>query len=122
MVQNTAVIAEMSSNLERPTTNDQRPISLSRNGRAFQRLAAVVTQGHIHEYVSAGGIETHNQGFGIFTTPASLLRSMLGRRTNMEVKSLIVERSNSVANDLVGQLADGLANQLFVGLGHFNAG
>ena len=43
-------------------------------------------------------------------------------RTNVKVESLIVERGDGIANDLVGQFADRLAHQVFVGLGYFDAG
>ncbi len=39
----------------------------------------------------------------------------------MEVKSLVVERGDGVANDLVGQFTDRFAYQIGVGFGDFDA-
>src|SRR3981081_4935284 len=94
---------------------------LSRDGRPLRRAAAVVAQGHIHENASAGSIEAHYQGFSVFTALAALLGRVQGWWPNVKMESLIVERGDGVANDLIGQLTDRLAHQI-VALGYFDAG
>src|ERR1700704_778133 len=93
---------------------------LSRDRSPFRRPATVIAQRHIHEDVSAGSAEAHHQGFRVFTAFAALLGSVQGWRTNVKVKSLVVERGDGVANDLVSQLTDRLADQI-VALGYFDA-
>src|SRR5208282_6413910 len=85
-------------------------------------LAAQVAQRYVHEDISAGSIEAEHQGFGVFTAFAALLGSVLGGRMNTKVKSLVVERGDGVANDLVGQLTDRLPDQIFAGVGSFDSG
>src|SRR6202521_6393397 len=94
---------------------------LSRDRSPFRRPAAVMAQGHIHEDVSAGRVEAHHKRFSVFTAYAALLGRVQGWWTNVKVESLVVERGDGVANDLVGQLTDCLAYQI-VGLGYFDAG
>src|SRR5229473_5067381 len=94
---------------------------LSRDRSPFRRPAAVVAQRHIHKDVSAGGAEAHHQGFCVLTAFATLLGSVQGWWTNVKVESLVVERGDGVANDLVSQLTNRLAHQI-VGLGYFDAG
>src|ERR1035438_4443852 len=115
-------VERLTTNDQRLTTNDQRPTTdfLPDDSRAFQRPAGVVAQRHIHEDFSAGSIEAHHHRFGVFTAFAALLGSVQGWGTNMKVKSLVVERGDSVANDLVGQLTDRFAYQI-VALGDFDA-
>src|ERR1019366_3159900 len=102
--------------------NDQRPTTdfLPHDRRAFQRTAGVVAQRHIHKDFSAGSIEAHHHRFGVFTAFAARLGSVQGWGTNMKVKSLVAERGDSVANDLIGQLTDRFAYQN-VALGDFDA-
>src|SRR3981081_1455057 len=85
---------------------------LSRDGGPLRRPAAVVAQGHIHENASAGSIEAHYQGFSVFTALAALFGRVQGWWPNVKMESLVVERGNGVANDLVGQLTDRLAHQI----------
>src|SRR5882672_7268574 len=94
---------------------------LSRDCSPFRCPPAVVAQRHIHEDVSAGRAEAHHEGFRVFTAFAALLGSVQGWWTNVKVKSLVIECSDGVANDLVSQLTDRLAHQI-VGLGYFDAG
>src|ERR1700684_3153096 len=79
--------------------------------------AAMIAQRHIHKNVSAGSLETHHQGLGVFTPLASLLRGVQRRRPHVKVKTLVVERGDGVADNLIGKLADGLAYEFVVGLG-----
>src|ERR1039458_9305397 len=95
---------------QRLKTNDQR-LLLSRDGRALRCLAAVVAQRHIHEDISTGRIATHHQSFGVFRAFAPLFGGVQGWRMNVKVKSLVVERSDGVANDLVRQLTDRLRSE-----------
>src|SRR6202795_3976275 len=94
---------------------------LSRDRSPFRRPAAVVAQRHVHEDVSAGRAEAHHQGFCVFTAFAALLGSVQSWWTNVKVESLVVERGDGVANDLVSQLTDRLAHQI-VGLGYSETG
>src|ERR1700687_3957013 len=94
---------------------------LSRDRSPFRSPAAMVAQRHVHEDVSAGSAEAHHQSFSVFTAFAALLGSVQGWWTNVKMESLVVERGDGVANDLVGQFTDRLAYQI-VGLGYFNAG
>src|ERR1035437_10035227 len=93
---------------QRLATNDQR-LLLTRDGRALRRLAAVMAQRHIHEDISTGSIETHHQSFGVFRAFAPLFGGVQGGGMNVKVKSLVVERSDGITNDLVRQLTDCLA-------------
>src|ERR1700732_3125883 len=94
---------------------------LSRDRSPFRRPAAVVAQRHVHEDVSAGRAEAHHTGLCVFTAFAALLGSMQSGWTNVKVESLVVERGDGVANDLVRQLTNRLAHQI-VGLGYFDTG
>src|ERR1700687_5088983 len=94
---------------------------LSRDRSPFRSPAAMVAQRHVHEDVSAGSAEAHHQSFSVFTAFAALLGSVQGWRTNVKMESLVVERGDGVANDLVRQLTDRLAHQL-VALGYFDTG
>src|ERR1039458_5204579 len=104
-------VRSRATNDQRPAANDQRPATnfLPHDRRAFQRPTGVVAQRHIHKDFSAGSIEAHHHRFGVFTAFAALLGSVQGWGTNMKVKSLVVERGDSVANDLIGQLTDRFA-------------
>src|SRR6185437_16526924 len=82
--------------------------------------AALVVHGDVHEHLAAVGIEAHDQGLGILVGLYALALVHL-RWMHLEVKTLITQGGNSVADDLVGEFADGLAHQ-FVGLLALGAG
>src|SRR5580658_10913292 len=81
----------------------------------------MVAQGYIHKNISTGSLEAHDERFRVFTAFASLLGGMHCGRPNVEMKSLIIQRGDGIADDLVGELADRLAYKLVIGLGDLDA-
>ena len=83
--------------------------------RAHRRVvghpAFVVTQGDVHEDITKGGLEADHQCFGVFAGLVAFLGGEKERGMYAEMESLIVQRRNGVAHDLVGQFEDGFFDQ-----------
>ena len=102
------------------TKNDDRGFSLRPHGRVIGHSPLVIAQRDIHEDISAGGLEADHQRFCVFTGFVALLGGVQERWMNAEMKSLVVERGDGVADDLVGQFKDRFLDQL-IGFGQFGA-
>src|SRR5215468_6898626 len=93
----------------------ERKLGASGSG-AIAWTSPVVTHGDIHEDTSDRGLKTHHQRFGVFTALDAFLGCVQDRGMHTKMETLIVERSDGIADDLVRQFASRLANQA-VGFG-----
>ena len=71
-----------------------------------------MSQCDIQEYVANRSFETDNHSLGVFAAFRTVLGGVEYGRVHAKIESLIVERCDCIANHLISQFADGLANQV----------
>src|SRR5271169_4953253 len=71
-----------------------------------------IVHGDVEIDVAAGGFNSENHGFGIGAATEALFAHVNFGWIDLEAKALVVEKGDAVADDHVGELADGFANHL----------
>src|SRR5215469_17731087 len=90
-------------------------------GGALSLTAAVIAQGDVHKDVASDGLKADHQGFGVFASARTVVGGVEHWGMDAEVEALVVQRSDGIADGLVGHFANGLTDQ-FVRLRNFGAG
>ena len=82
----------------------EREQALRSGGGVVGHAALVVAEGYVHEYVAQRGFEADHQRFHIFAAFVAFFGGQQQRRMHAEVKALIIECTDGIADDLVRQL------------------
>lgn len=75
-------------------------------------MLRAVAHGDVDENAAGGGIEIHGHGLGFLSAAHGLALGVEFGRMNLELVAAIVEQRDSIADDHVGKLADGLTDNL----------
>src|SRR5215475_12067663 len=72
-----------------------------------------IVHGDVEKDLAAGRFNAKDHGFGVHAAGEAGFAHVNFRRKHLEPEALIVEQRDAVADDHVGEFADGFANSLF---------
>src|SRR5215472_9113306 len=93
----------------------------SRHRRLFTAAAMEIVHGDVEIDFAAGRFNTKDHGFSVHAAGKAGFAHVNLRREDLETKTLVVKKRDAVADDHVGEFADGFTNGLLA-LRQFRAG
>src|SRR5882762_6047452 len=82
------------------------------DGAALGAAAMEVVHSDVEIDFAARGFDAEDHGFGVGAAAEALLAYVNFRRKNFEAEPLVVEKRDAVADDHIGEFADGFADDL----------
>jgi hypothetical protein len=79
-------------------------------GGSLLERALMISKCDIHVNLAAHGAKAKNDRLSVLAALGALLRGMNGRRMHSKVEALIVQDSDCVSDNLIGQFADRFAD------------